>query len=247
MHDAVIISDLHLGSDNCQAQRICDFLEWIRDGHIATNRLILNGDVFDSIDFRRLKKKHWKVLSLIRKLSDEIDIIWIRGNHDVTPELYSHLLGVTVKDEHVLESGNRRILIFHGHKYDEFLDKHPILTWVADIIYWALQRIDRSHNLARFAKRGSKTFLRCARKIMLGAMEEAKRKHCTDVCCGHTHQAFEERSQEIHYFNSGCWTEKPCHYLTVTHGKIEVHQYQPPETVVAPATPSIALSEASLT
>ena len=56
-------------------------------------RLILNGDVFDSIDFRRLKKSHWKVLSLLRKLSDELEIIWLCGNHDGSAEVVSHLLG----------------------------------------------------------------------------------------------------------------------------------------------------------
>ena len=53
--------------------------------------------MFDSIDFRRLSKNHWKVLSLIRKLSDQIDIIWLYGNHDGSAEIISHLLGVTVK------------------------------------------------------------------------------------------------------------------------------------------------------
>ncbi len=235
MHDAVIISDLHLGSDNCQAGRICDFLERVRSGEIATNRLILNGDVFDSIDMRRLKKKHWKVLSLIRKLSDEIDVLWLCGNHDGPMEFISQLLGVTMKDEHVFESGGRRILIFHGHIFDEFLDKHPILTWVADRIYGLLQKIDRSHSLAKFAKRGSKTFLRCAKKIMNGAIEKARKMDCTAVCCGHTHQAIEMRDGDVHYFNSGCWTEKPCNWLTVTRGEIEVCTYQKPE-VKADAT-----------
>lgn len=71
--DALIISDIHLGSDNCQAKDLVVFLEQIRCGVIQTSRIILNGDVFDSFDFRRLKN-HWKVLSLIRKLSDHIDI-----------------------------------------------------------------------------------------------------------------------------------------------------------------------------
>jgi metallophosphoesterase superfamily enzyme len=64
MLDAVVLSDIHLGSDNCQARRVCELLERIADGELATARLILNGDVFDSIDFHRLHKTHWKVLSL---------------------------------------------------------------------------------------------------------------------------------------------------------------------------------------
>ncbi len=57
MYDAVVISDIHLGSANCQAKALVRFLEQIRHGTLGTRRLVLNGDVFDSIDFRRLKKQ----------------------------------------------------------------------------------------------------------------------------------------------------------------------------------------------
>src|SRR6185295_14206504 len=73
MLDAVVISDLHLGSDNCQAKAAAAFLQEVLEGRPATRRLIINGDVFDSIDFRRLKKTHWKVLSQIRHLSDKME------------------------------------------------------------------------------------------------------------------------------------------------------------------------------
>ena len=70
--DAIIISDLHLGSENSQARLITQFLESLIDQTLRTRRLIINGDVFDSIDFRRLKKTHWKVLSTLRHLSDKV-------------------------------------------------------------------------------------------------------------------------------------------------------------------------------
>src|SRR5262245_34656350 len=124
MLDAVILSDLHLGSDNCQARQLCELLEGIADGSPLTASIILNGDVFDSIDFRRLKKTHWKVLSLIRKLSDRLEIVWICGNHDGSAEIVSHLLGVRVVDEYVLTSGGRRRRQFHGHISADFLANH---------------------------------------------------------------------------------------------------------------------------
>jgi UDP-2,3-diacylglucosamine pyrophosphatase LpxH len=196
-------------------------------GEIVTAQLILNGDVFDSIDFRRLTKSHWKVLSLIRKLSDQVDIIWICGNHDGSAEVVSHLLGVRVVDEYTLVSGEQRILILHGHIFDEFLDSHPILTWMADCIYLFLQWIDKTHAFAKLAKKGSKTFLRCAQKIEDGSLELARRKGCTAVCCGHTHAAVARTDAAVAYFNSGCWTELPGTYLTVDRGVIELHEFQP--------------------
>ena len=225
MLDALIISDLHLGGDNCQARALVSFLNDLRDGRTESRRLILNGDVFDSMDFRRLKKHHWKVLSLIRKLSDTIEIVWINGNHDGPAEIVSHLLGVEVQDELILESGGRRILVHHGHRFDRFIDDHPILTAVGDFAYRLLQKIDGSHNFARTAKRKSKTFLRCAALIESRSVEYAKKLDCDAVCCGHTHLPAANEG-EVAYYNSACWTEKPCHYLAIRDGRVEVRAYE---------------------
>jgi UDP-2,3-diacylglucosamine pyrophosphatase LpxH len=239
--DAVIISDLHLGSEICQAGRLGLFLESLLDGGVRTARLILNGDVFDSIDFRRLKKSHWKVLSLIRKLSKRTKIIWLCGNHDGSAEIVSHLLGVTVKNKYILLSGRERILILHGHVFDEFLDAHPILTWIGDLVYYGLQQLDRSHYFAKLAKKSSKTFLRCAQKIQERSVEYARRKRCTAVCCGHTHHALANPTKDVHYFNSGCWTELPCTYLTVAQGRVCMHTFGEKEMIPA-ETPRLALA-----
>jgi UDP-2,3-diacylglucosamine pyrophosphatase LpxH len=239
MLDAVILSDIHLGSDNCQAKNVVHLLEQVADGELETARVILNGDVFDSIDFRRLGKHHWKVLSLLRKLSDDVEIIWLCGNHDGSAEIVSHLLGVTVMDEYVLESGPRRILILHGHVFDNFLDNHPLLTWLADCVYGFLQWIDRTHYFAKLAKRGSKTFLRCAKKIEDCSVEHARKKGCEAVCCGHTHAAVVREEGPVAYYNSGCWTELPCHYLTVRHGEVRLRSFST-EAKPAAAEPAAA-------
>jgi len=224
MLDAVIVSDVHLGSANCQARALSDLLERIVAGDLATARLILNGDVFDSIDFRRLNKNHWRVLSLIRKLSDQIEIVWLAGNHDGSAEIISHLLGVTVQDEYVLQSGRQRVLILHGHVFDDFIESYPRLTWLADRLYRFLQRLDRTHTFAKMAKHGSKTFLRCVKKIADGAVELARKRGCTAVVCGHVHAPCAQVEQPIPYYNTGSWTELPCTYLTVANGLVELHE-----------------------
>jgi UDP-2,3-diacylglucosamine pyrophosphatase LpxH len=226
MYDAIIISDLHLGSDNCLARRIGLLLERIGAGELPTAKLILNGDVFDSIDFRRLKKSHWKVLSLLRKLSDQVEIIWLCGNHDGSAEVVSHLLGVSVRDEYCLTSGKEKILTLHGHTFDEFLDDHPVLTWVGDVIYFTLQRIDKSHYFAKLAKKGSKRFLRCYELIEQRSVEYARKKGCTAVCCGHTHLPVSYYAGDVQYHNSGCWTELPGTYLTVRDGDVTLHEFE---------------------
>jgi UDP-2,3-diacylglucosamine pyrophosphatase LpxH len=243
MYDALVLSDIHLGLDNCEARELISLLERIESRELATKRIVLNGDVFDSFDFRRLKKSHWKVLSLIRKMSDWIEITWINGNHDGPAEIVSHLLGVAVCDELILESGGKRILLHHGHRFDEFTEKHVFISHVADFFYRVLQKIDSSHHIARTAKRRSKIFLRCTEKIHRKSIELAEKLNCDAVCCGHTHDAVCGADQfGIQYFNSGSWTERPCHYLTICEGQVRLHEYLQIEERDTTATPTLARS-----
>jgi UDP-2,3-diacylglucosamine pyrophosphatase LpxH len=153
---------------------------------------------------------------------------------------------VTVRDEYVLESGGRRVLCLHGHVFDEFIDNHPVLTYVADTVYHLLQKIDRSHYFAKLAKKNSKTFLRCAAKVREKSAEYARRRQCQAVCCGHTHHAEAATDGAVQYFNSGCWTELPCHYLTVEGGRVEVQAYLPADALIdEEALPSAAPVAAS--
>lgn len=214
----VIISDLHLGAGNCQADLLRTFLHDLSD-----DQLILNGDIFDHRDFRRLKKSHWKILKLIRKLAKRIPIIWLAGNHDGDAATISHLIGVKFLDEFVVESGGRRILVLHGHQFDDFLVRHPVWTWIGDVAHSFLQWADRTHRLARVAKRGSKKFLHAADKVRAGAVAYAREKGCDAVICGHMHHA--EQVEGGSYVNCGCWTEKPCGFVMISDGRIDLCEY----------------------
>lgn len=235
VYDALVISDIHLGSDNCQARELGHFLNAIRSGELQTRQLILNGDVFDSFDFRRLNKHHWKILSRLRKLSDQIEIVWINGNHDGPNEIVSHLLGLEVRESHIIDSGDQRILFLHGHQFDQFIARYPVTTWVADWCYRLLQKLDKSHTIARKAKHNSKVFLRCADAIKIGAAELAAKTGCDAVCCGHTHLPVEgeltDGVESVRYYNSGCWTERPCYYLAIADGEVQLRTYAEPETL----------------
>ena len=225
-HDAIIVSDLHLGSSLCQDKPLIEFLEKLECSEIQTQRLILNGDVFDSIDFRRLKKRHWKVLSLVRKLSDKISITWVCGNHDGPADPISHLLGVQVRDEYLFKSNGHSVLVLHGHQFDDFISMYPTITFVADLVYRMLQWIDRTHRVARFAKSNTKVFLRCIEKIRTESVAYARSKNVDIVCCGHTHHAEHTRAGTISYLNSGCWTEYPPTYVTVHNGVAQLNTFE---------------------
>lgn len=225
MYDAVIISDIHLGSEVCQSKRITELLTLIEQEQISTKEIIVNGDLFDSWDFRKLKGSHWKVLSKMRSLAKNKHIVWINGNHDGPAEIISHLIGVDFVEEYKIKSGNKQILILHGDVFDNFIAKYPIFTKIADKVYRAIQRIDKSFYLAKLAKRSSKTFLRCSEQIKEKAKNYARKKGFDMVCCGHTHLALEDKTGQVWYFNAGSWTESPCSYITIQEGNVEIVKF----------------------
>lgn len=219
MHDAVIISDIHLGSDVCQSKQLNHFLESLP----PTRRLVLNGDVFDSWDFRRLKSGHFKVLSKIRSLSSSIEVVWIHGNHDGPCEIVSHLLGTTVHEQYCFDTGGKRVLCTHGDKFDDFIATYPLIVRAADWVYHQLQRLDSDFYWARLAKMSSKTFLKSVEKVREKAVRHMVRSGCDMICCGHTHMP---ESHGGVYFNSGCWTEKPPCYIIANDGELRVQRYE---------------------
>ena len=213
MLDAVVISDLHLGSGVCQAEKLEGFLEALP----STRRLILNGDVLDS-SHGRLKKHHWKVLGILRKLSDTVQLIWVKGNHDWNADYVADLIGACFLEQYRFESGGRKIICIHGDRFDDFIAKRPGVTWLADWAYYFLQQINL--RLARLAKRNSKIFVRSCEKVKRKALSYLGLT-IGSILCGHTHHP-EEGDR---YSNSGCWTEDQCTYLEIRDGTVSLKEF----------------------
>jgi metallophosphoesterase superfamily enzyme len=114
-YDTLILSDLHLGSELSRAR---DARHMLEDN--CFRRLILLGDIFSDLNFRRLSKEHWKFLGSIRKLSNPkrgIEVIWVEGNHDKgLSDIMSHLVGIRVYQEYSWVYGGLRHLAIHGHQ-----------------------------------------------------------------------------------------------------------------------------------
>src|SRR5215813_5394858 len=139
--ETVIISDLHLGSDVSRAAEAHALLESLR-----FKRLILLGDIFADLNFRRLTKVHWKFLGHIRKLSNPkhgIEVVWVEGNHDHgLTEVMSHLVGIRVFQEYAWDYAGKRHLAIHGHQFDSFTIKNFKVTRLGQLIFLWLQKID---------------------------------------------------------------------------------------------------------
>src|SRR3954471_97154 len=103
-YDCMVISDLHLGSAVCQARLLEEFLIWAVE---HCRELVINGDIFDDLNFRRLTKRHFACLKVIRRNSDRDDflLVWFRENHDGPADIVSHIVGVDILDEYVHDNG----------------------------------------------------------------------------------------------------------------------------------------------
>src|SRR6202011_3602387 len=149
--------------------RAGDALCVLKENHFR--RLILLGDIFSDLNFRRLTKEHWKFLGYIRKLSNpkrRVEVIWVEGNHDHgLTEVMSHLVGVRVYQEYVWEYGGLRHLAIHGHQFDRLLANNVRVSYlIGTLLYLQLQKWDsKNKTLTRFLDRVGTRWQRLSEKV----------------------------------------------------------------------------------
>ena len=233
-YDCIVISDLHLGSDVCQAKLLEEFLTWAVE---HCKQLVINGDVFDDLNFKRLTKRHFACLKIIRRNSDRDDfrLVWSRGNHDGPIDIISHIVGVEILDEYVYDNHQIRLLVLHGDQFDTFTTAYPWLTEIACGAFYFIQKW-MPHRAARWIRRISKRWQRNSQLIERRAVEYARGGGFHYVTCGHTHLPLVAEHEGVLYLNSGTWTEAaPCPYVAVQGSEVRLEYWPPPQAVAVDA------------
>ena len=223
-YDCLVISDLHLGSDVCQARLLEEFLEW---AVVNSRELVINGDIFDDLNFKRLSKRHFACLRIIRRNSDRDDfrLVWVRGNHDGPADIVGHIVGVDVLDEYTYDNGQVRLLILHGDQFDTFITHYKGITALGCGIFYYIQKF-APHNAARAVRRISKKWQRNSQLVRQRAVEHARARGCRFVTCGHTHFPEVAEVDGVRYLNSGTWTEHPpCPFVAVRGDQITLETW----------------------
>jgi len=218
---AIFISDVHLGTKDCKAAQLNEFL---KTHHCKT--LYIVGDFIDG--WRMAKKVHWKksytrILRRILKLSKRgVDIYYITGNHDEFLRKFAnnrfdniHLLNKVVHET----ADNRRLVIMHGDQFDGVTRAHSILKWIGDWGYDVLMFLNRQFNRAR-AKYGYgywsfagflKQHIKRAQTYIADYEDAASHyaaKHQFDgIICGHIHHPAIKQINGVSYYNTGDWVE----------------------------------------
>src|SRR6202140_4681756 len=188
-YDTVIISDVHLGSKMSRAEAVLHMLKTT-----SFDRLILLGDIFSDLNFRRLKKEHWQFLGYIRKLSNpkrEVEVVWVEGNHDHgLSAVMSHLVGIRVYQEYSWEYNGLKHLAIHGHQFDRFVTRNRVLSTFLSSIHLGLQKFAfGKKRMIGFLERFDTAWLRLSPKVAGGALAHGRSRNAHRVFCGHTHEA----------------------------------------------------------
>ena len=236
----VFLSDIHLGTPDSKANEVVDFLK-----HIRCGKLVLNGDIIDGWALKRGGKwsgRHSRVIRKVLKMMerDDIEVIYLRGNHDDILERFLPLafgrLKFTKEHVHTTEAG-KRYLVVHGDGFDSVSTNHRWIASLGAVGYDFLLSVNRFYNFYR-SWRGKEYFSlskRVKAKVksavsFVDRYEEllqdlARHKKCDGIICGHIHTPEDKQVGDIHYLNSGDWVESLTAIIEHNDGRMELVQY----------------------
>ncbi len=235
----IILSDLHLGTNDCKAEEINFFLK-----HSRCDKLILNGDVIDGWSLKRRNlwpKSHTKVVRRILKLAQKgVDVFYLRGNHD---DFLAHYLPLSfdrlhVVEEHIHHSEKGDYLVVHGDCFDAVTTHSKFIAIAGDIGYQQLLRLNRIYNkwrslwgkeyysLSKAIKARVKTAVSHISSFEDHLQALAAKRGCSGIICGHIHTPEDKMIGDVRYLNSGDWVESLSAIVEHLDGTFEVITYK---------------------
>lgn len=244
---SVFISDVHLGTADCQAEYLLDFLEQV---HCDT--LYLVGDIVDLIAMQRrvhLSPAHGAVIQkLLSIAAGATRVVYVPGNHD---EFLRRFCGQTVagvelrqKVVHTTADG-RRFMVCHGDQFDQVVRCSPLMLLVGDRAHGLLLRLNRWFNawrrlqgkpywsLAAWIKGrigSARTFIR---RFELAALTAAEKGHYDGFICGHIHSAGFLRGVDGLYCNDGDWVEHCTALVEQGDGQLQLLHWSEQPSIIA--------------
>lgn len=244
---SVFISDVHLGSADCQADYLLDFLD-----NVSCDTLYLVGDIVDLIAMQRrvhFPESHQAVVRRFMAIAASgTRVVYVPGNHD---EFLRHFCGQTLagielkqKAIHTTADG-RRFVVCHGDQFDQVVRCSPLMLLVGDRAHGLLLRLNRWFNAWRRLRRKpywslaawvksrigkARSFIR---RFELAALTAAERGHYDGFICGHIHSAGFLRSQEGLYCNDGDWVEHCTALVEQYDGKLAILHWSEQPGIIA--------------
>ncbi|HRP97055.1 MAG TPA: UDP-2,3-diacylglucosamine diphosphatase [Rhodocyclaceae bacterium] len=234
---SLFVSDIHLGTRACQAERLVAFLRAYHAEH-----LYLVGDI---VDFWAMNRSiHWSeaqntvVQKVLRRARAGEHVMLIPGNHDEALRDYlgTEFGNIRIEGEwvHVTADG-RRLLLVHGDAYDQVTRHHRWVALLGDVAYnllvrlnvtlsWLRRQLGRPGywSLAGYAKRRVKRALEFIYDYEASVIHAVRERGLDGVICGHIHCAAIKEVAGLTYINCGDWVDSCTAIVEHLDGRLEL-------------------------
>lgn len=232
----VWISDIHLGTKDCKAKELLEFIK-----HCRAKKIYLVGDIIDGWALKKRwfwPQEHNDVIQkLLRQARKGTEVIFIPGNHDEFARQFCGLNfgGIQVKhdDVHVTADG-KKLWVTHGDLYDNIMQYARWIAFIGDRAYTFALWLNRAFNrirlklnypywsLSQYLKHKVKAAVSCITAFEDLLIREAKIKQCDGVVCGHIHKAELRIIDHITYANDGDWVESMTALIENHDGSLQI-------------------------
>ena len=221
-YKSIFLSDIHLGFNGCQNEKLLAFLE-----QVDFQDLYLVGDIVDLWSMQDnfyWPNAHHKILELFIDFQNKgKNVIFITGNHDDPlrdeeetnklrkkgspyPEIIDALLSFKTSDrEVIINKKYGKILVIHGDQYDVVTSNAKWISKLGGLIYDFLIFLNRP--LSKFLKRTTKKIVNKAGNFHKLIKNECLENGYDALMCGHIHIPEIKRHQNYSYINTGDWIE----------------------------------------
>ncbi|MBU6206752.1 MAG: UDP-2,3-diacylglucosamine diphosphatase [Alphaproteobacteria bacterium] len=251
----VWISDIHLGTNGCNAELLVDFLK-----SIECETLYLVGDIIDGWRLKRgwyWPARHNDVVRCILKMAKRgTHVVYIPGNHD---EVFRDYVGMHFGDVelayeriHVTADG-RRLLVLHGDAFDGVVLYARWLAFLGDFAYELMLKVNIAYNairrrlnlpywsLSAYMKKRVKNAVEFISRFEDAVAQAAQERGVDGIVCGHIHSAEIRHYGDVTYYNDGDWVESCTALVEHFDGQMEILYWAELKAAQAQATEPLAV------
>jgi len=221
---SIFISDVHLGTRDCKAEKLNNFLK-----HNTCDTLYLIGDIIDAWKIQQ-NKWRWKQshTNVVRRILGHAKrgtrVVYVAGNHDefLRPMIpYGFTFGLVEihnQIEHIGADG-RHYLVVHGDLFDGITRLAPWISFLGDKAYDFVLWLNNKFNwwrhkfgfgywsLSKYLKHRVKKAVDFIFQFENNLVMYCKKRGFDGVICGHIHHAEIKEIDGVVYMNDGDWVE----------------------------------------
>jgi UDP-2,3-diacylglucosamine pyrophosphatase LpxH len=235
----IFISDVHLGTKDCKAEALNNFLK-----HNSCDTLYLVGDIIDAWKIKQ-NKWRWKQshTNVVRRVLGHAKrgtrVVYVAGNHDeflrpfMQYDIGFGLIEIVNQAEHIGVDG-KHYLVTHGDLFDGITRLAPWLGFLGDKAYDVILSVNSRFNwfrrrmgfgywsLSLYLKHKVKKAVDFIFQFELNLAGYCRKRGFDGVICGHIHHAEIKEIDGIIYMNDGDWVESMTALVENHDGRWEI-------------------------